>query len=260
MRTSIFALLIAILPLIYSCEEHLRDPQSVEIKYTLIDSVSPLRVLLHVNKNLFYTEWILNDTIYFGDGGKDSVEMILEKPGINHIDLVATGVDNIHYEGTVTINVPGAANKLKINGFYFKNNIKLPIDRDSVQVVVYHNNDIENPQFVIKYSTSDFLGHDTIIFKDPVVLNVFNCFDIKDAKMSNLYFIVQDTPIYNFEDIPAGYFDGTLSGPIQKCYFASNIDVFEAFRLRLIFPPHQIQMFGRPDPMKEVRLLIDWKL
>jgi hypothetical protein len=90
-------------------------------------------------------------------------------------------------------------------------------------------------------------------------LNVFNSVDIADAHPSNLYFILEDVPIYDIEDIPAGYFDGTLSGPIHKNYFLSNTDVTQAYWDRLWMPPHQIQLFGNPELTKEVRLLVNWK-
>lgn len=259
MRTPIFAVLLALLPLLYGCNNQEFEIRPIEINCTWIDSVSPMRVLLSTNQDLFFAEWVLNDSIYYGYDNTDSVLMILEKPGNNHIDLTATGVNNIHYQGTLKLVVPGAPSKLIIRGFYFKNNIKLPIDRDSVQVSLYLNDDIDNPEYKTDYSTSEFLGQDTIYFKKPIVFDVFGCYDIKDAKMSNLYFSVRDTPIYNFEDISAGYLDGTLTGLINKCYFKSNFDVLEAYRLRVAFPPHQLQMFGTLNPYQEARLFIEWK-
>lgn len=259
MRASFLALLIVLLPLIFSCDEQAKDPQNVDITYTLIDSVSPMRVVLRVNKELLYAQWTINDSIIVDNAGFDAVELVLDKPGINHIDLTATGHDYVHIKGSIDIDVPGAASKLIISGFFFKDNVKLPIDRDSVQVRVYHNNDIDNPQYFRGFSTSDFLGQDTIIFKTPIVLNVFNCVDIKNAHMSHVYFFVEDVPIYNLDDLPAGYNDGTISGTIHKRYFSSNSNVYDAYWERLFMPTHQMQMFGNPTSMKEVRLLVNWK-
>lgn len=259
MKASFFALLILLLPLIYGCEGQMKDSENIDISYTLIDSVSPMRVILRVNKELLYAEWTINDSIFVENSGFSAVELILDKPGVNHIDLVASGHDNVRFNGSIDIDVPGAASKLIIGGFYFKNNIKLPIDRDSVQVIIYHNNDIDNPQHVRLFSTSEFLGQDTIIFRTPIVLNVFNCVDIRDAQMSHVYLLVEDVPIYNLDDLPVGFKDGTLSGTIHKRYFGSNVNIFDAYWESLLFPFPQIQMFGNPDPMKEARLLVNWR-
>lgn len=259
MKSSFFALLIVLLPLIYGCEDQIKDPQNINITYTMIDSVSPMRVVLRVNKDLIYAEWIINDSIFVNDGGIDSVVLILDKPGINHIDLVATDKDIVHYEGSIDIDVPNTASKLQINGFFFKNNIKLPIDRDSVQLKVYHNNDIDNPVYVRYYATSDFLAQDTFILTVPIVLDVFNSVDIADAKSSNLYFSIEDVPIYSLDDLPKGFSDGTLSGQIHKRYFSANVDVKQAYWDCLIMAAQQIQMSDYQAQSKEVRLLVNWK-
>ena len=243
MKTLKFIILGLIFLTLINCEnENFTTTDKIKISYQLLDNVSPLYVILEVDKEVHYISWTVNDSDEF-IGNEKSMKILFDKPGINKIKLTVSGVDNKKYQKDTIINIPNVAKKLIIEGFYFENKDLLNLDRDSIVIQFYHYNKSENPIFKTTYRSSDFIKQDTVRFEKPLIFNVFQKNDYRNLINSDIFFYIESTPSMTI---------------IHKQYFRTNFDVVSVYFERLSTYPYRIKLFDI-NSRNELYLLAHWE-
>ncbi len=184
----LFLIGLLIVTLLNSCKKDVK-PTQVEIKYSLHDDVSPVKVVFTINHKLEHAKWEI-DTITKDVFNQDSLEYIFQKEDTASVKLTAEGIHDEEYFGNVDVIIPKVANKLKVYGCYFKDNYNLGIVEDTIIFRLnfydgtnYHNNSV-------KVSRNDFENNDSILFKEPIVIDITGFENIDDDSQF-MYFIIE---------------------------------------------------------------------
>lgn len=195
--------------------------EDLDINYTLLDDVSPVIVKFKVNKDIYYAQWIINDSIELSFGEKNEMEYIFTKPGISKVEFNGINHHGEKLAGKINLNIPDIANKLKIKGIYIKDAFKYDFKHDSVELKFGYYDSNQYHYYKVQIPTVEFKIKDTIIFKNPIDIDIDNLYDKK--VMSDKFIYVE---IIYFIGNHINYLFRSIAYLKTEYFIERNIDSF----------------------------------
>jgi hypothetical protein len=240
-----FLILILIVCKLSSCKKDIVE--EVDINYTFLDDVSPVIVKFKVNKDIYYAKWIINDSIELSFGGKNEMEYIFTTPGISRVNFIASTQQGEKLTGQINLVIPDVANKLKIKGIYIEDANKVDFKQDTIDVRFSYYDSKLYKYFSSKINTAEFKTNDTLIFKNPIEIDIDN---LSDKTVLTDKWIYVELIYFNGDQI--NYLFRSLTYLKTEYFIERNIDSF--------FYSENIQLYGfhGGDTMKIVKLIADW--
>ncbi len=204
-----------------------------------MDDVSPVKILLSVNKDIHWSEWIINDSLLYHPNEEKFIEHIFRYEGVSNIKLNASGIDGEKYIGNLNIRIPQIANKLIIYGYYFKDEYEFNIIDDTLSFNFDYYNGTHYSYSKALISKDKFENSDSVIFDSPVVINISG---FENMEGNNLFinFIIKGKNTYSD-------------------YFRINFFIKEWYYHHRMYAPNYIyleNLIGENNEM--IYLIADW--
>lgn len=240
MKSPKFYTLVFVAVLLIACTKEYKSTE-VGIEYELHDDVSPVKATLKVNNNLHYAEWIINDTIFYNVGGKNTIEHVFKNEGISDVEINASGLNDEKYFGNIQISIPPIASTLKIEGFYFDKSIISNLNDDSLKVELNYFNSKNYTNFSRIITKSMIENQDSITFKEPILIDIKGFDDILESYNYWVYFSIKGINE-------------------QNIYFKANFTLTETyFHDRIIISQDRIKVWNvLGENTEEVTIFADW--
>ncbi len=168
----IFYLLVLFSVIFISCKKDTKETK-VDIQYKMLDDVSPVKISLKVDKELYSSDWNIDGIEYQQTDGNDNnkLDVVFNNPGLSNVEFNGYGKSG-KFIGKINIEIPPVANKLNLNGYFFNENLNLNItDNELIFKFDYYNGNTYT-YYNTTVLASDFISNNSFLFSNPIVIDI----------------------------------------------------------------------------------------
>ncbi len=217
-----------------------KEVVEVDLKYELLDDVSPVTAIISHDLDVGWFEWSVDSLeSYAHTDQKQRFEHIFSEPGEHLVEFNASGEGVEGYYGKVNIDIPEIANRLVLSGFSFKEEYDFDIEEDSLAFNFTYNDGSSITYFSTRVSNSDFENFDSLGFENPIVI------DIPDIPKA-----AEDNAVVHF---------GIENVNTAKSYFRCNFYIRDWYYHDRLYAPNYIYLNNIVGENRErIYLTADW--